>query len=158
MTPDSDDCSGVGPNAGGDGDGSGDDGVGEAAEQAEVFAGGGVVVDAYGRILLVHRPRYDDWTFPKGKLDPGETLEQCALREVAEETGLICSLGAEVAVTRYVDHKGRDKLVRYWLMTVVDGVFEPNDEVEEIRWVSPDEAAELLSYARDLSVLAAVTG
>jgi 8-oxo-dGTP diphosphatase len=139
-----------------------DRGVGEADVEAdveaEVFAGGGVVVDGAGRILLVHRPRYDDWTFPKGKLDPGETLEQCALREVAEETGFVCSLGAEIAVTRYVDHKGRDKLVRYWLMTVVDGAFEPNDEVEEIRWVTPDEAAELLSYPRDLLVLAAVAG
>jgi 8-oxo-dGTP diphosphatase len=129
-----------------------------AGAEAEVFAGGGVVVDAVGRILLVHRPRYDDWTFPKGKLDPGETLEQCALREVAEETGFACSLGSEIAVTRYVDHKGRDKLVRYWRMTVTGGAFEPNDEVEEIRWVTKAEAAELLSYPRDLSVLAALGG
>ena len=153
MTQDPDDRSDIGsPGAGGDGSEN------EGAERAEVFAGGGVVVDGSGRILLVHRPRYDDWTFPKGKLDPGETIEQCALREVAEETGFVCALGAEIAVTYYVDHKGRDKLVRYWLMTVVDGAFEPNDEVEEIRWVTRDEAAELLSYPRDLAVLAAVAG
>jgi 8-oxo-dGTP diphosphatase len=152
VTHGPDDSSGVDPPGG---DVVGDD---EGAEQAEVFAGGGVVVDEAGRLLLVHRPRYDDWTFPKGKLDPGETLEQCALREVAEETGFVCSLGPEIAVTRYVDHRGRDKLVRYWAMTVVDGAFVPNDEVEEIRWVTADEAAELLSYERDLSVLAAVVG
>lgn len=153
MTQDPDDRSDVGSS--GVGGGGSDD---EGAERAEVFAGGGVVVDEAGRLLLVHRPRYDDWTFPKGKLDPGETLEQCALREVAEETGFVCSLGPEIAVTRYVDHRGRDKLVRYWAMTVVDGAFVPNDEVEEIRWVTADEAAELLSYERDLSVLAAVVG
>jgi 8-oxo-dGTP diphosphatase len=137
--------------------GGGDDETDAEPERAEVFAGGGVVVDEVGRILLVHRPRYDDWTFPKGKLDPGETIEECALREVAEETGFACALGAEVAVTRYVDHKGRDKLVRYWLMTVIGGAFEPNDEVEEIRWVTRDEAAGLLSYERDHDVLRAVT-
>ena len=154
MTRGSDDGSDVGRPPGRDVVGDG----GEGEEQAEVCAGGGVVVDGVGRILLVHRPRYDDWTFPKGKLDPGETIEQCALREVAEETGFVCALGAEIAVTRYVDHKGRDKLVRYWLMTVTGGDFEPNDEVEEIRWVTRDEAAELLSYPRDLAVLAAVAG
>ena len=118
-----------------------------------VHAAGGVVVDDGGRLLLVHRPRYDDWSFPKGKLDAGETLEECALREVAEETGFTCDLGEPVSTIRYVDNKGRDKVVHYWRMTPQEGSFEANDEVDEIRWVTPDEAGELLSYAHDRDVL-----
>lgn len=129
--------------------GSADDGY-----NAQVWAGGGVVVDG-DMVLLCHRPRYDDWTFPKGKLDPGETLAECALREVVEETGLVCELGEPVLATRYVDHKGRTKEVRYWLMTVTGGEFEPNDEVDEIAWVDATEAELRLSYARDLDVLTA---
>lgn len=119
-----------------------------------VVAGGGVVVDDAGRVLVVHRPRYDDWSFPKGKLDPGETVEECALREVLEETGLRCELGAELASARYRDRHGRDKLVRYWAMTATGGSFEPNDEVDEIRWCEAAEAAALLSYRRDVEILA----
>jgi 8-oxo-dGTP diphosphatase len=106
-------------------------------------------------ILLVHRPRYDDWTLPKGKRDPGETDEDCALREIEEECGLRCELGEELPTTRYTDHKGRLKVVRYWLASVLDGQFTPNDEVDEIRWVTPGEATSLLSYQRDLAVLSA---
>jgi len=108
-------------------------------------------------ILLVHRPRYDDWSLPKGKLDGGETDEECALREVKEETGLVTSLGPELPSTRYVDRKGRDKRVRYWAMTPVDGSFTPHDEVDEIRWVSLADAAIHLSYAHDADVLQALT-
>lgn len=112
--------------------------------------------DGSWEVLLVHRPRYDDWTLPKGKRDPGESDEACAVREVEEECGLRCALGAELPATRYVDHRGRPKVVRYWTATVVGGAFVPNDEVDEVRWVAPAVAARLLSYDRDLSVLAAV--
>ncbi|MFV2039747.1 MAG: NUDIX hydrolase [Acidimicrobiales bacterium] len=118
-----------------------------------VHAAGGVVVDPTGRMLVVHRPRYDDWTFPKGKLDPGETIEECALREVREETGYSCELLELVATIRYVDHVGRDKDVRYWRMRALGGFFEPNDEVDAIAWLLPDEVAETLTYPRDLEVL-----
>jgi 8-oxo-dGTP diphosphatase len=117
-----------------------------------VRAAGGLVVRD-GEILLVHRPRYDDWTFPKGKAEDGETDEDCALREVLEETGLQCRLGAEAGVTEYVDSKDRPKRVRWWLMEPVQGDFVANDEVDEVRWVEPATAAELLSYGRDLTLL-----
>jgi 8-oxo-dGTP diphosphatase len=104
-------------------------------------------------VAVVHRPKYDDWTWPKGKLDPGESFEEAAVREVEEETGLVCELGEELESTTYVDGKGREKLVRYWEMTPVGGEFEPNDEVDEIRWVTPEEARQLLSYERDRGVV-----
>lgn len=109
----------------------------------------GGVVEREGRIALVHRPRYDDWSLPKGKLDRGESFEQAALREVAEETGLVCELGAELPKVRYLDQRGRPKTVRYWRMTVVGGEFAPNDEVDELRWLKPRAAARLLSYEHD---------
>ena len=117
-------------------------------DEPEVKAAGGVV-RRDGRIAVVHRPRYDDWSLPKGKLDPGETWEEAALREVREETGLECALGEELSSTRYHDRKGRSKLVRYWLMDPVGGEFAPNDEVDELRWLTPAEAAALLTYPRD---------
>lgn len=121
----------------------------------QVHAAGGIVVRE-GLVLLVHRPRYDDWTLPKGKLDAGESFEDAALREVEEETGVCATLGDELPSTEYLDSKGRPKLVRYWLMDVEhDPGFEPNDEVDAVRWVEPSEAAELLTYERDAEVLAA---
>jgi len=120
-----------------------------------VDAAGGVV-ERDGRVLLVHRPRYDDWSFPKGKLDPGESFEDAALREVEEETGLRCTLGRELPSAEY-EVRGRPKLVRYWLMTPEsEPGFEPNEETDELRWVTPDEARELLTYDRDRYVLAAL--
>jgi len=107
-----------------------------------------------GSILLVHRPQYDDWTFPKGKCNEGETDEACALREVQEETGLACRLDGEVGTTEYVDSRGRPKRVRWWLMEPLQGDFTANDEVDEVRWAKPADAAELLSYGRDLALLA----
>ena len=123
----------------------------------EVQAAGGVVVrdgESGTEVCLVHRPRYDDWTLPKGKLDPGETFEQAALREVEEETGLHCSLEVELASTHYADRKGRAKIVRYWRMEVdEDPGFEPNDEVDELLWVGVVEAVALLTYPRDAELL-----
>jgi 8-oxo-dGTP diphosphatase len=117
-------------------------------DEPDVRAAGGVV-RRDGRIAVVHRPRYDDWSLPKGKLDPGEGWEEAALREVREETGLECELGPELSSTSYHDRKGRAKLVRYWLMEPVGGEFAPNDEVDELRWLTPAEAAALLTYPRD---------
>jgi 8-oxo-dGTP pyrophosphatase MutT (NUDIX family) len=121
-----------------------------------VQAAGGVVMRegaAGPEVLLVHRPQYGDWSFPKGKLEPGETLEECALREVEEETGLRCVLGRELLSTEYTDGKGRPKTVRYWLMSVAGGELRFDNEVDEARWLSPDEVVELLSYERDGDVL-----
>jgi 8-oxo-dGTP diphosphatase len=125
----------------------------EALGEVTVRAAGGVVTRD-GSVLLVHRPRYDDWTFPKGKALAGEPDEACAIREVREETGLHCRLGAELPATEYVDARGRPKRVRWWRMEPgLDDGFEPNDEVDELRWVSPDAAERLLSYERDLVLL-----
>jgi 8-oxo-dGTP diphosphatase len=124
---------------------------------AEVRAAGGVVLDPDGRVALVHRPRYDDWTLPKGKLDRGESFEDAALREVEEETGLRCRLVRELPSSEYVDPKGRSKLVRYWLMEVEhDPGFVTNKEVDELRWVPVEEAPALLSYPRDAEILGSV--
>jgi 8-oxo-dGTP diphosphatase len=121
-----------------------------------VRAAGGLVVRE-GAVVLVHRPRYDDWTFPKGKAHDGETDEECAVREVHEETGLRCTLGDELPATEYVDSRGRPKRVRWWRMQpVADDGFSPNDEVDELRWSTPEEAAALLSYERDLALLDAL--
>jgi 8-oxo-dGTP diphosphatase len=106
-----------------------------------------------GQVLLVHRPKYDDWSFPKGKCAGGEPDEACALREVEEETGLRCELLREIGETSYRDRKGRPKIVRYWRMGVVAGEFVPHREVDEIRWETPDEAAGLLSWERDIKLL-----
>ena len=107
-------------------------------------------------VLLVHRPAYGDWTFPKGKLEAGESYVECALREVEEETGLRCAVGRELPAVSYRDSRGRDKSVRYWLMDVVGGGLRFEHEVDEARWVGVVEAATLLSYPRDRALLAHV--
>jgi 8-oxo-dGTP diphosphatase len=122
---------------------------------AEVLAAGGVVVRDDGRIAVIHRPRYDDWSLPKGKLDEGESFEDGALREVFEETGVRGRIVGELEPTSYVDRKGRDKLVRWYRMELDGdaGDFAPNDEVDELRWLTPDEARGLLSYDHDLELV-----
>jgi 8-oxo-dGTP diphosphatase len=117
-----------------------------------VRAAGGLVVRE-GRVLLVHRPRYDDWSFPKGKCPDGESDESCALREVEEETGFRCELLEELGETSYRDGKGRSKTVRYWRMRPLGGEFMPHEEVDEIRWETPESAARILSWSRDLPLL-----
>lgn len=121
-----------------------------------VRAAGGVVVrEGSGgpEILVVHRPKYGDWTFPKGKAEAGESDEDCALREVEEETGLRCALREELPSTSYTDSQGRPKCVCYWLMDPIGGELAFHHEVDEARWVSPGEALRLLSYDRDVSLL-----
>jgi 8-oxo-dGTP diphosphatase len=113
-----------------------------------VRAAGGVVVrDA--QVALVHRPKYDDWALPKGKLDAGESWEDAALREVHEETGYRCALREELSSVEYIDPKGRPKTVRYWRMDVLEGEFAANDEVDELRWLGLDDALERLTYDHD---------
>ena len=120
----------------------------------EIQAAGGVVMRD-GQVALVHRPRYDDWTLPKGKLDRDETSEEAALREVWEETGLHVRLERELPSTSY-HVRGRPKRVRYWLMSVsADDGFTPNDETDDLRWLSPADAAALLTHDRDKAVLEA---
>ena len=126
---------------------------------AEVRAAGGVVSRRTGddrvQTLLVHRPRYDDWTLPKGKALPGENDEDCARREVEEETGLRCELLFELPTTSYRDGRGRSKSVRYWAMRPLAGEFAPHDEVDELRWLAAAEAQRAVSYDRDRPVLRA---
>ncbi len=118
-----------------------------------VEAAGGVVVRE-GLVAVVHRPRYDDWSLPKGKLDQGESFEDAALREVQEETGLVCTLAEELPSTEYRDRKDRPKIVRYWRMEVEeDPGFAPNEEVDELRWLAPAEAVDLVTYDHDKTLL-----
>jgi 8-oxo-dGTP diphosphatase len=123
-------------------------------EDAEVLAAGGLVLRDGSEVAVVHRPRYDDWSLPKGKLDEGEDFEQAALREVEEETGLRCRLGRALGDTSYRDRKDRRKLVRYFEMHPESGEFAPNDEVDELRWVALGDAGELLTYEFDRELVA----
>jgi len=113
-------------------------------------------MDGEVEVLLVHRPRYDDWSLPKGKCHAGEADDACALREVAEETGLGCRLGVELASQRYRDGKGRAKVVRYWVMEVVNGDGRLVHEVDRVAWLPLEAARRRLSYSRDNEVLDAL--
>jgi 8-oxo-dGTP diphosphatase len=115
-------------------------------------AAGGVLVRD-GRIALIHRPKYDDWSLPKGHLEDGEGWEDAARREVEEETGMRGRLGRELDPARYRTPKGRDKTVRYWVMDYEEGEFAPNDEVDELRWLAPGDALALLSYPADRRIV-----
>lgn len=119
----------------------------------EIKAAGGIVVRMAKKgpkVLLVHRPEYNDWTFPKGKLEPDEKFKKAAHREVLEETGFDCKLHKpSLPSIQYKDHQGRRKEVRYWVMTAIAGEFVPNDEVDMIAWVRVDKVNSRLSYEKD---------
>lgn len=125
----------------------------------KVWAAGGVLVRDVGggpEVLVIHRPHRNDWTFPKGKLDPGETLGKAAVREVLEETGYECKRVRRLPFVRYVDGRRRQKLVVYWQMEVLDGQFEPNSEVDVVGWFDLTSASRLLTYTRDVELLTAL--
>ena len=125
-----------------------------------IVAAGAVVVRKGPEVLLVHRPKYDDWSFPKGKLDPGEHVTTAAVREVAEETGLDVRLGPRLSTQAYQVRNGwiRPKLVHYWVARVVHdddvSAYRPNAEIDAVTWVPLDKAAETLTYERDRETLA----
>jgi 8-oxo-dGTP diphosphatase len=124
-----------------------------------VRAAGGLIVRRVSgqlQIALVHRPVHQDWSYPKGKLEEGETFEDAAQREVLEETGLVCRLLRFIGHTEYMDRKGRPKVVAYWVMAVEAGSFAVNEEVDELRWVEAAAAGDMLSYERDRELLAIV--
>jgi 8-oxo-dGTP pyrophosphatase MutT (NUDIX family) len=116
-----------------------------------VVSAAGGVIERGGSVLLVHRPKYDDWSFPKGKLEDGETWEEAAVREVEEETGLRCEVGEELGRTHYVVLAG-PKEVRYYRMTCAEDAHAQN-EVDEVRWVPLAEARALLTHERDRALL-----
>ena len=125
-----------------------------------IEAAGGVVWRSTSHhqveVLLVHRPHRQDWSLPKGKRHRRETALECAIREVHEETGMRATIGDELPETRYTDRKGRQKQVRYWSMSEPEGLFRPNGEVDEIRWLRAERVGELLTYARDIVVVEAL--
>ena len=123
-------------------------------------AAGGIVLRPVGagrfEVAVVHRPTRVDWSFPKGKLEAGETRELAALREVREETGMTCRLLQFLGHTDYVDRKGRPKAVAYWVMAAEGGTFTPNFEMDQLRWPTLEDAARLLSYPRDQELVGAL--
>ena len=138
-------------------------GEGEAAEGVDVIvtvrAAGGVVwrrgAGGEGEVLMVHRPKYDDWSLPKGKLAPGEDAVTGALREVEEETGFRCRVVRPIGSVSYRDGSGAPKVVDYFEMRPVSGAFEPGDEVDAVVWLSVPDALPRLTYAHDRDLMAA---
>lgn len=130
----------------------------ELADVNVIKAAGGVVCregsSGETEIVVVHRPAYDDWTLPKGKVDPDETPEECALREVKEETGFRCDLKRPVGCTAYVDKRGRNKVACYWVMEVISGRFRPGGEVDRMVWMTVPDAIKRLTYERDKALIA----
>ena len=125
----------------------------------QVRAAGGVLwrdLDGQVEVAVVHRPRYDDWSLPKGKLDTGELDAVAALREVQEETGFRAVLGRSLGATRYrVLDRGRDvpKTVRWWALQMLDGRFVPSEEVDQLRWLTVPRAVRTVTAGGDDGVL-----
>jgi 8-oxo-dGTP diphosphatase len=130
------------------------------ASDGLVRAAGGILLrdgpDGGPEVVIIHRPGRDDWSLPKGKLDSGESYEDCALREVHEETGYRCRLTSFVGFTEYRDRRGRPKAVGYWLMEVLEGEFAVSAEVDDLRWLELDRAMLALTYERDRQLLASL--
>lgn len=129
--------------------------------KVEVWAAGGLVLREHRgvtEVLLIHRPGHRDWSYPKGKLDPGETLGKAAWREVFEETGFRCKRLERLPLVRYRDGRGRRKAVVYWTMQVLEGQFEPNAEVDALGWFDLLSARRVLTYEHDVLLLDSVTG
>jgi 8-oxo-dGTP diphosphatase len=132
------------------------------SEQGLIVAAGAVVLRrraGVGEVLVVHRPKYDDWSLPKGKLDPGEDARTAAVREVLEESGAWIRLGPPLTDQAYTfDGGNRTKLVRYWVGRLMEdhetSAYEPNEEVDEVRWVSLEDAAGVLTHAHDAQTVA----
>ena len=128
-----------------------------------VRAAGGLICRERGsvgvEVVVVHRPSYDDWSFPKGKVHDGESDLQAALREVEEEVGIRGVLGRDLGSISYIDGRGRPKVVRYWEMTIGDDVvLHPANEVDDARWVSVADANDVLTYDHDRSMLGRLPG
>jgi ADP-ribose pyrophosphatase YjhB (NUDIX family) len=125
-----------------------------------VRAAGGIVLrelaGGWREVAVVHRPGRDDWSLPKGKLAADETFEDCALREVQEETGLRCRMGRFAGYTEYRDRRDRPKIVAYWFMDVLEGEFAPSDEVDEMQWLELAIAGRALTYERDRDLIASL--
>jgi 8-oxo-dGTP diphosphatase len=130
--------------------------VPKSADEDVIRAAGGVVWRRAGdriEVVLVHRPAYNDWSFPKGKLTEAESDEEAARREVLEETGLVCRLGPDLGRRSYRDRRGRPKVVRYWAVEPIGGTLAPTMEVDRAEWVSVDAAASRLTHDDDRSLL-----
>jgi 8-oxo-dGTP pyrophosphatase MutT (NUDIX family)/phosphohistidine phosphatase SixA len=135
----------------------------EELKRGPIQAAGGVVWrvnsgenGAEVEVAIIHRPRYDDWSIPKGKLAPGESAIEGGLREVWEETGYRVQAGHSLGEIRYLKKSGghtREKVVHFWAMRATGGSFSPSREVDELRWMKLDEARELVTRATDIEVL-----
>ncbi|KND41178.1 NUDIX hydrolase [Streptomyces stelliscabiei] len=107
-------------------------------------------------LALVYRPKWSDWSLPKGKLKRDEDARDGALREVLEETGMRCALGPELPTVHYTDHQGRPKQVRYWAAEATRGTFTPNSEVSDLLWLPPEAATRRLTHERDRTVVSSL--